>query len=79
MTENIYRIVTTQTDLQFYCIIHMDIHSDPVNCSPTKVPPSMDFSRQGCWSGLSFPSPGDLPNPGIEPRSPVLQADSFTV
>ena len=38
---------------------------------------SMRFSRQGYWSGLPFPSPGDLPNPGIEPGSPVLQADSL--
>ena len=37
---------------------------------------SMGFSRQECWSGLPFPSPGDLPDPGIEPRSPALQADS---
>ena len=39
-----------------------------------QAPPSMGFSRQECWSGLSFPSPGDLPDPGIEPGSPVLQA-----
>ena len=37
----------------------------------------MEFSRKKYWSGLSFPSPGDLANPGIEPRSPVLQADSL--
>ena len=37
----------------------------------------MRFSRQEYWSGLPFPSPGDLPDPGIEPRSPALQADSF--
>ena len=37
----------------------------------------MGFSRQECWSGLPFPSPGDLPNPGIEPRSPALQADTL--
>ena len=37
----------------------------------------MEFSRPEYWSGQSFPSPGDLPNPGIEPRSPVLQADSL--
>ena len=37
----------------------------------------MGFSRQGYWSGLPFPSPGDLPNPGIEPRSPTLQADAL--
>ena len=36
----------------------------------------MRFSRQGYWSRLPFPSPGDLPNPGIEPRPPTLQADS---
>ena len=34
----------------------------------------MGFSRQENWSGLSFPSPGDLPNPGIKPGSPALQA-----
>ena len=37
----------------------------------------MGFSRKGYWSGLSFPSPGDLPNPGTEPWSPTLQADSL--
>ena len=37
----------------------------------------MEFSRQEYWSGLSFTSPGDLPEPGIEPRSPALQADSL--
>ena len=38
---------------------------------------SMGFSRQEYWSGLLFPSPGDLSNPGIEPRSPALQADTL--
>ena len=37
----------------------------------------MRFSRQGYWSGLPFPSAGNLPNPGIEPRCPALQADSL--
>ena len=41
------------------------------------VPPSMGFSRQEYWSGLPFPSPGDLPDPGIKPRSPALQVDSL--
>ena len=41
-------------------------HQDPL---------SMGFSKQEYWSGLLFPSPGDLPNPGIEPGSPALQAD----
>ena len=40
-----------------------------------EAPPSMGFSRQECWSGLPFPSPGDRPNPGIEPGSPALKAD----
>ena len=40
--------------------------------------PSMGFSRQKYWSGLSFPSPGDLPNPWIEPGSPALEADALT-
>ena len=38
---------------------------------------SMEFSRQKYWSGLPFPSPGDLPNPGIEPGFPALQADAL--
>ena len=40
--------------------------------------PSMGFSRQEYWSGLPFPSPGDLPDPGIKPRSPTLEADALT-
>ena len=42
-----------------------------------QAPPSLGFSRQEYCSGLLFPSPGDLPNPGIEPRSPTLQADAL--
>ena len=41
------------------------------------APPSMGFSRQEYWSGLPFPSPEDLPDPGIEPRSPALKADTL--
>ena len=37
----------------------------------------IEFTRQGYWHGLLFPSPGDLPDPGIEPGSPALQADSL--
>ena len=39
--------------------------------------PPKGFSRQGYWSGLPFPSPGDLPHPGIKPGSPALQADAL--
>ena len=40
--------------------------------------PSMGFSRQEYWNGLPFPSPGDLPDPGIKSRSPRLEADTLT-
>ena len=43
-----------------------------------QAPPPMGFSKQEYWSGLPFPSAWDLPNPGIEPRSPTLQADTLT-
>ena len=43
-----------------------------------QAPPSMVSSRQECWSGLPCPPPGDLPDPGIEPRSPSLQADALS-
>ena len=42
-----------------------------------QAPLSTGFSRQECWSGLPFPSPGDLPDPGNKPRSPALQADTL--
>ena len=56
---------------------------NPVDCSPPgsavhEAPLSMGFSRQEYWSGLPFPSPRDLPDPGIKPRSPALQADALT-
>ena len=43
-----------------------------------QAPPSMGFSRQEYWSGLPFPYPGGLPDPGIESRSPTFQADALT-
>ena len=46
-----------------------------VACQAQRSP--WGFSRQEYWSGLPFPSPGDLPNPGIKPGSPALQADSL--
>ena len=42
-----------------------------------QAPPSVEFSRPEYWSGLPFPSPGDLPDPAIEPGSPALQADAL--
>ena len=50
-------------------------------CDPRTVacqaPLSVGFFRQEYWSELPFPTPGDLPNPGIKPRSPALQADAL--
>ena len=48
-----------------------------MDCVAHQAPPSMGFSRQEYWSGLPFPSPGDLPDPGIERRPPALQAGSL--
>ena len=55
-------VLVTQSCLTLY---------DPMDCS-NQASLSMEFSRQEYWSGLPFPSPGDLPDPGIEPRSPTL-------
>ena len=55
----------------------------PTLCDPWTVAHQaslfMEFSRQKHWCGLPFPSPGDLPDPGIEPGSPALQADSLPI
>ena len=56
--------------------------SSPTLCDPWTVAcqafPSMGFPRQEYWNGLPFPSPGDLPDPGIEPGSPALEAGTLT-
>ena len=49
---------------------------DPMDCSPSDYS-VMEFSRQEHWNGFPCPSSEDLPNPGIEPGSPALQADSL--
>ena len=53
------------------------LRAQPLGSTYCQAPLSMGFSRKGYWSGLPFPSPGDLPNSGIEPRSLALQADSW--
>ena len=63
--------------------VHVCVSRSIVSDSATRwtvacqAPPSIEFSRQEYWSGLPFPSPGDLPKPGIKPRSSALQADSL--
>ena len=69
-----------------FCCVHaksFQLHptlSDPMDCT-CQAPLSMGFSRQEYWSGLPFPSPGDLPDPGIKPaslKSPTLAGGFFT-
>ena len=55
---------------------HVQLFATPWTVACQASPP-MGFSKQEYWSGLPFPSPGDLPNPGIEPKFPALQADSL--
>ena len=52
---------------------------NPMDCSLPGSSVDGGFSRQEYWSGLPCPPPGDLPDPGIEPESPALQADSLPV
>ena len=62
------------------CVLVVSDSLRPQGLQPTRlhgISSSMAFSRQEYWSGQPFPSPGDLPDPGTEPRSPALQADSL--
>ena len=70
----------------FHLITKVKVKVKSLSCVPLfgtpwtvayQAPPSMEFSRQEYWSGLPFPSPGDLPDPGIKPGSPALQADAL--
>ena len=58
-----------------WLLSHLQLFATPWT-GTCQAPLSMGFSRQEYWSGLPFPSPGNLPNPGIEPRYPALQVDS---
>ena len=58
-------------------LVTVKLDSETPRTVAHQAPLSMEFSRQEYWSGLPFPSPGDLPDPGIEPGSPALQKDSF--
>ena len=58
------------------CFSHVRLFVTPWTVA-RQAPLSMEFSGQEYWSGLSFPSPGDLPDPGIEPESPAFQAESL--
>ena len=64
-----YKLSRSLSRVRLFAILWTVAHQTPL---------SMGFSRQKYWSGLPFPSPGDLPDPGIKPRSPALQADALT-
>ena len=73
--------MTYETSYRKHKVVKLLVVSDclrPCGLWPTQAPPSMRFSRQEYWRGLPFPSPGDLPDPGIEYSSPALQADTLT-
>ena len=72
-------ILSSNSVLKFWYLKTLQCHVQLFRTSWTvayQAPRPMGFSRQEYWSGLPFPSPGDLPYPGIKPWSPALQADS---
>ena len=62
--------------LRVQALSHIHLFATPWT-EARQAPPSMGIVQVRYWSGLPFPSPGDHPNPGIEPRYPKLQADSL--
>ena len=83
----LYHWATRALCLAFYCVIMLCVYwsliciwlfSIPWTVAG-KAPRSMGFLRHEYWKGLPFPSLGDLPDPRVEPRSPILQADSFAI
>ena len=67
---------STQLKVKVKLLSRVRLFSTPWTVA-NQAPPSTGFSRQEYWNGSPFPSPGDLPDPGIEPGSPTLQADSL--
>ena len=65
-----------QSESASHSALHVQLFATPWTVAH-QAPRSMQFSKQEYWSGLLFPSPGHLPDPGIEPGSPTLQADSL--
>ena len=73
-------VLSLQLDFKFlvrHPLLLLSNSCDPVDCVARQALWSMGFPRQEYWSGLLFPSPGDLPNPGIKTVSPPWQADSL--
>ena len=68
--------ITDSMDIEVTSLSRVQLFVTPWTVAQ-QASPSMEFSRHEYWSGLPFPSPGDLPDPGIEPESPTLQADTL--
>ena len=81
MTASLGHLHAPQTSQVIHSLF-LSLSQVPLFLTPWTVayqaPSSMGFSRQEYWSGLPFPSPGDLPDPGIKLGSPALQADALT-
>ena len=71
------KIITKGKKVKVKSLSHVQLFVTPWTVAH-QAPPSMGFSKQEYWSGLPFPSPGDLPDPGIEPGSLAFQADALT-
>ena len=69
---NLWQPKTKESERKVKSVSHVQLFATPWTVA-YQVPPSMGFSRQEYWSGLPFPSPGDPPDPGIEPGSPTLR------
>ena len=76
------KVIQSQTSYDFIyewvkSLSHVRLFATPWTVA-YQAPPSMGYFRQEYWSGVPFPSPGDLPDPGIEPRAPTVQVDALT-
>ena len=69
-----FSIYVKKWQCQWLSLVQLFVTPRTATC---QAPLSMEFSRQECWSGQPYLSPGDLPDPGIEPGSPALQVDSL--
>ena len=77
-TNDIQGSKSFHSDFNYVYVIHSDVSNSATSWTVAfQAPLFLEFSRQEYWSGLPFPSPGDHPDPGIEPTSPALQADSL--
>ena len=71
-------LTASESESVSHLVVPNSLQPHGLYCTPLdQAPVSMEFSRQEYWSGLPFHSPGDLPDPGIEPKSPALPADSL--